>query len=163
MCGPLVLSNSINLQINSNATLKMLPRFANASVTNWPTPTLPPFISGNGVHDVAITGLGTIDGNADFGSTNWWGANLDEKHRPHMVDIGGSSTRILIQGVTLQNTPVFHLVLKGSNIGVTIQNITEIAPGNSPNTDGIDLASTNVLIQNCSIIRPPISSSRIAH
>jgi cytoskeletal protein CcmA (bactofilin family) len=57
----------------------------------------------------------------------------------------------LIQNVTLRNPPKFHLELKGNNANLTIQNITINTPGNSPNTDGMDLASTHVLIQNCSI------------
>ena len=151
LSGPIALSNSIDLQVNSGATLKMLPRFATPTITNWPGPGFP-FISGSALHDIAITGAGTIDGNAGFGSTNWWQSpTLDESQRPHLIDIGGTSTRILIQGVTLQNPPVFHMFLKGNNVSVTVQNITESTPGNSPNTDGMDLASTNVLIQNCSI------------
>jgi polygalacturonase len=148
LCGPIVLFNNINLQVNSDATLKMLPR------ANWPS-TLPPFISGSGVHDVSVTGAGTIDGNAGFGSpgagnTNWW-PFLDTAHRPDFIHFDNASARVLIQGVTLQKTPAFHLMLKGNNVSVTIQNITINTDPNSPNTDGMDLASTNVLVQNCFI------------
>ena len=151
LSGPIVLSSSINLEVDSGATLKMLPRFATASVTNWPSPSLPPFISASGLNDIEISGSGIIDGNAGFGSTNWWQSpTLDESLRPHMIDFSGC-TRVLIQGVTLQNPPVFHMLLKGNNVSVTIQNITENTPGNSPNTDGMDVGSTNVLVQNCFI------------
>jgi polygalacturonase len=143
LSGPIGLSNSVNLQVNAGATLKMLPR------ASWPS-LLPAFISGSGLHDIEISGSGTIDGNAGFGSANWW-PNLDTAHRPDFINFDGSCTRILIQGVTLQNPPAFHLMLKGNNVSVTIQNITINTPGSSPNTDGMDLASTNVLIQNCSI------------
>ncbi|HXI82949.1 MAG TPA: glycosyl hydrolase family 28 protein [Verrucomicrobiae bacterium] len=151
LSGPIILSSSINLEVDSGATLKMLPRFATATVTNWPSPSLPPFISASGLNDIEISGSGTIDGNAGFGSTNWWQSpTLDESLRPHMIDFSGC-TRVLIQGVTLQNPPVFHMLLKGNNVSVTVQNITENTPGNSPNTDGMDVGSTNVLVQNCSI------------
>jgi polygalacturonase len=143
LSGPITMANNINLQVNAGATLKMLPR------ASWPS-LLPPFITGSGLHDVEISGSGTIDGNAGFGSANWW-PNLDTAHRPDFINFDTSTTRILIQGVTLQNPPAFHLMLKGNNVSVTIQNITINTPGNSPNTDGMDLASTNVLIQNCSI------------
>jgi hypothetical protein len=104
------------------------------------------------VHDIEISGAGTIDGNAGFGSTNWWQSpTLPTASRPDMINIQGSSSNILIEGVTLQNPPTFHMVLKGGNLNLTIQNLTVNTPGNSPNTDGMDLASTNVLIQNCSI------------
>ena len=143
LSGPIGLSNNVNLQVNAGATLKMLPR------ASWPS-LLPPFISGSGLHDIEISGAGTIDGNAGFGSANWW-PNLDTAHRPDFIHFDGACTRILIQGVTLQNPPAFHLMLKGNNVSVTIQNITINTPGTSPNTDGMDLASTNVLVQNCFI------------
>jgi polygalacturonase/PKD repeat protein len=141
--GPIVLSSSMNLQVDAGAMLQMLPE------TNWPGTTT--FISANGVHDIEISGGGTIDGHAGFGSTNWWGQGLSTAQRPDMINIQGSSSNILIQGVTLQNPPTFHMVLKGGNVNLTIQNLTVNTPGNSPNTDGMDLASTNVLIRNCSI------------
>jgi polygalacturonase len=142
--GPIVLSNSVNLQVDAGATLQMLPE------PRWPG-SLPTFISANGVHDIEISGAGTIDGHAGFGSTNWWGQNLPTAQRPDFINIQGSSSNILIEGVTLQNPPTFHMVLKGNNLNLTIQNLTINTPGNSPNTDGMDLQSTNVLIQNCSI------------
>ncbi|MGD0057892.1 MAG: glycosyl hydrolase family 28 protein [Verrucomicrobiia bacterium] len=142
--GPITLSSSVNLQVDDGAMLQMLPE------SSWPG-TLPAFISANGVHDIEISGAGTIDGHAGFGSTNWWGQNLSTAQRPDFINIQGSSSNILIEGVTLQNPPTFHMVLKGNNLNLTIQNLTINTPGNSPNTDGMDLQSTNVLIQNCSI------------
>jgi polygalacturonase/PKD repeat protein len=144
LSGPITLSNSVNLQVDSGAMLQMLP------ITRWPGTTT--FISANGVHDIEISGAGTIDGNAGFGSTNWWQSpTLPTASRPDFINIQGSSSNILIQGVTLQNPPTFHMVLKGGNVNLTIQNLTVNTPGGSPNTDGMDLASTNVLIQNCFI------------
>jgi polygalacturonase len=151
MCGPISLSNNINFQVNSGAKIIMLPRFATATVPNWPAPGLP-LIDVSGRHDVAITGSGTIDGNAGFGSTNWWQSpTLDESLRPKIINIHNVSSTILIQGITLQNSPVFHILLKGGNVGITLDGVKWNTPGNSPNTDAMDIASTNVLIQNCII------------
>ena len=151
MSGPIVLPNFINLQVNNGATLKMLPRFATPTVTNWPSPGQP-LIDANGVHDIAITGSGTIDGNAGFGSTNWWQTpTLDESLRPKIINIHNSSSNVLIQAVTLQNSPVFHILMKGGNANLTIDGVTWNTPGNSPNTDGMDIGSTSVLIQNCTV------------
>ncbi|HUI08405.1 MAG TPA: glycosyl hydrolase family 28 protein [Verrucomicrobiae bacterium] len=151
MSGPIVLTDRIDLQIDSNATLKMLPRFATPTITNWPSASQP-LIDIGGHHDVAITGSGTIDGNAGFGSSNWWQSpTLDESARPKLINIHNGSSNILVRGVTLQNSPVFHILCKGGNVGVTIDGVTWSTPGNSPNTDGMDLASTNMLIQNCTI------------
>jgi polygalacturonase/PKD repeat protein len=140
--GPIVLANNINLQIDAGVMLQMLPR------SNWPGTTT--FISANGVHDIEISGGGTIDGNAQFSQTSWWQSpTLPTSSRPDFINIQGSSSNILIQGVTLQNPPTFHMVLKGGNLNLTIQNLTVQTASGSPNTDGMDLASTNVLIQNC--------------
>jgi autotransporter-associated beta strand protein len=96
------------------------------------------------LHDVEINGSGTIDGQG----TNWWFPLASS--RPNMINFSGCSN-VLIQGVTLQNPPTFHIMVKGNNINLTIQGITENTPFDSHNTDGMDLASTNVLIRNCSI------------
>jgi polygalacturonase/PKD repeat protein len=140
LSGPIVLSNSVNLQIDSGAMLQMLPK------TNWPGGgNGVPFITGMGIHDVEISGTGTIDGQ---GGTWWPGCN--DCPRPDFIHFSSQCQRVLIQDVTLQNAPTFHLMLKGGNVSVTIQRITINTPV-SPNTDGMDLGSTNVLIQNCSI------------
>jgi polygalacturonase len=136
LSGPIVLTNNVNLQIDSGAMLQMLPR------SNWPGTSA--FINGSGLHDVEISGSGTIDGQG----TNWWFPLASS--RPNFINLSGC-TRVLIQGVTLQNPPTFHMMLKGKNAGLTIQNLTINTPGDSPNTDGMDLASTNVLVQNCFI------------
>ncbi len=136
LSGPIVLSNNMNLKIDSGAMLQML------TLSNWPGTTA--FISGTTLHDVEISGLGTIDGQG----TNWWFPLASS--RPNFINFSGC-TNVLIQDVTLQNPPTFHLMLKGNNAGITIQGITINTPGDSPNTDGMDLASTNVLIRNCFI------------
>ena len=141
LCGPLVLKNSINLQIDSGATLKMLP------YGTWPGGTSPPdFITGSSLHDIEISGSGTIDGQAT--SSGWW-HSLSTSQRPYMITLS-SCQRILIQNVTLMNAPKMHISIKNKGGNITIQGITINTPA-SPNTDGIDLVGTNCLVQNCSI------------
>jgi autotransporter-associated beta strand protein len=135
--GPISLASGIDLQINSGAMLQMLP------MGSWPNANTS-FITGTSLHDVEISGSGIIDGQG----TNWWFPKA--LNRPDFIHISGS-TRVLIQDVTLQNPPTFHLMLKGGNVGLTIQGITINTPGDSPNTDGMDVASTNVLVRNCFI------------
>jgi polygalacturonase len=145
LAGPFNLTNNINLQIAAGATLKMLPitTFANyvPAGTNY-------FINAKNLHDIQISGDGTIDGQG----TNWWllVGTTNEIPRPAMLNINGSS-RVLIENVTLQNPPGSHLTLKGTCVSVTVQSIIVNTPGDSPNTDAIDLASTNVIIRSCSI------------
>jgi hypothetical protein len=145
LCGPLTLQSKVNIKVDSGATLKMLP------VTAWPNPSTT-FMNGSSIHDVMISGLGTIDGNAHFGSSDWWGplGGSPMSTRPNFIAFTGSSN-ILIQDVTLQNPPTFHIMLKNNNANVTVSNIVINTSGSSPNTDGFDIASTNVLIENSSI------------
>jgi polygalacturonase len=140
LCGPLTLKSKVNLQIDSGATLKMLP------YGTWSGTTA--FINGSGLHDVEISGSGTIDGQG----AAWWAAyNSSGISRPNFIDLNGACARILIQNVTLQNPPTFHIMLKGNNTDITVQGITINTDPSSPNTDGMDIASTNMLIQNCYI------------
>ena len=141
LCGPIALANNVNLQIDGGATLQMLP------YGTWPGTST--FINAVGLHDVEISGSGTIDGQG----ADWWAAYAANHNigRPDFINFSGSCSNVLIQDVTMQNPPTFHMMLKGNNVNLTIRGITINTPGNSPNTDGMDLASTHVLIQNCNI------------
>jgi polygalacturonase len=142
LCGPINFTNNVNLQIDAGANLDMLP------VASWPGGSSPPdFITVNNLHDIEISGSGTIDGQADF--TGWWDGRSTSA-RPYMIMIN-KCQRLLIQNVHLQNPPKMHIAFKSTDGNITIQGITINTPGNSPNTDGIDLIGTNCLVQNCTI------------
>jgi polygalacturonase len=136
LCGPINLARNVNLLIDTNAELQMLPKSAWSGTTT--------FINGATLTDVEISGSGTIDGQ---GSSGWWAAGGS---RPDFIEFEHCK-RVLIQGVTLQNAPTFHIMVHDNNGNLTIQNMTINTPDGTPNTDGIDLASTNVLIRNCYI------------
>ena len=59
-------------------------------------------------------------------------------------------TRVLVTGVTLQNSPMFHLVPQNCT-DVTIRDLHIQAPAKAPNTDGIDPSGWNFLITGCAI------------
>ena len=60
--------------------------------------------------------------------------------------------RVLVQNITLSNSPMFHIAVGGSRAGnTTVRGVTIFAPGNSPNTDACDVSGTNVLVMNCNI------------
>ncbi len=147
LSGPINLASGINLQVDGGAMLQMLPRNATTNglviIPKWPSASTS-FILGASLHDVEISGPGTIDGQG----TNWWFPKAST--RPNFIQFT-SSTRVLIENVTLQNPPTFHIMVKNNNVGLTIDGITINTPASSPNTDGMDLASTNVLVRNCSI------------
>lgn len=107
-------------------------------------------IHGYNLTDVVITGdNGTIDGQGAI----WW--DWFHNHtlnftRPHLVELR-SSTDIVIANLTFLNSPFWNIhPVYSSN--VRIQNVTILAPYDSPNTDGIDPDSCNdVCIEDCYI------------
>ena len=70
-----------------------------------------------------------------------------EKMRTHLVRFTDCE-RVLVQGVTLQNSPKFHFVPQRCR-DITIDGITVRCPWNAQNGDGIDISQCkNVLIVN---------------
>ncbi|HVM60467.1 MAG TPA: glycosyl hydrolase family 28 protein [Verrucomicrobiae bacterium] len=137
LSGPITMASGVNLQIDGGAMLQMLP------MSTWQSNGFgnTTFIYGSSLSDVEISGSGTIDGQG----TNWWYPLASS--RPRFVQFDYCN-RVLIQNVTLQNPPEFHIFLKNSDTNVTIQGITINTPFDSHNTDGFDISSTNVLIRN---------------
>jgi len=127
-----------------------------------------------GQENIAVTGNGTLDGNAD--AENWWGWNrgrpskqvparallqeANHKQTDPKTRIFGEGSflrpnfiqpynckNILISGIRMINSPMWNLnpVLCEN---VTVENVKVIAHG--PNTDGFDPESCkNVLLRNC--------------
>ncbi|HTL66373.1 MAG TPA: pectate lyase [Lacunisphaera sp.] len=115
----------------------------------------PPLLSGRQLHDVALTGPGTIDGNGAM----WWAWSERAARtqpgrlvypRPHLVVFDGCD-RLLVADITLRNSSKFHLVPRRVN-DLTIERVKVRAPSNAPNTDAIDPGpGRNFLIRDCDI------------
>ncbi|MEO7047362.1 MAG: glycosyl hydrolase family 28 protein [Ferruginibacter sp.] len=149
ICGPLQFANNLCLQLDKDAVLKFLP------IDKYPggTTTGTDFISGIKLHDVAITGKGTIDGQ---GSPWWPFAKDNTAKRPRMIALKDCD-KILIEDVTLMNSPKFHIAISGKSSNVTVSGIIVRAPASndpvnpSHNTDACDVAGRDILIKNCDI------------
>jgi polygalacturonase len=150
LAGPFRLASAINLRLDSGAMLKMLP------IDRYPGGTARPdsFISGRGMHDVAISGEGTIDGQG----APWWPLVRSQRgiQRPRMIAISGCD-KLLIEKVHLQNSPMFHIAISGHSTNVTVRDVTIRAPAStdpvnpSHNTDACDVSGSHVLIENCDV------------
>ncbi len=149
LSGPLRFADHINLRVDSGATLRMLP------LDKYPGGTKTPenFISGAGLHDLAISGSGTIDGQG----IPWWPyARIRGARRPRMIALA-SCNRVLIEQVTLTNSPMFHIAINGKSANVTVRGVTIRAnPSSDPvnpghNTDACDVSGKNILIQDCDV------------
>jgi polygalacturonase len=150
VAGPFHLASDIDLQLDAGAMLKMLP------IDKYPGGTSDPdsFISGRGLHDVSITGPGTIDGQG----APWWPLVKTQPgiRRPRMIALSACD-RLLIENVHLQNSPMFHIAISGHSTNVTVRGVTIRAPAStdpvnpSHNTDACDVSGSHVLIENCDV------------
>jgi polygalacturonase/pectin methylesterase-like acyl-CoA thioesterase len=139
LSGPLYLSNSINLQIDVGAMLQMQPYGTFPSNSS--------FICASKLHDIEISGGGTIDGQGAV----WWATNNATSGgitRPKDLFQVTTSTNILVRDVTLQNPPGAHIGFSYVCANVTIDHININTTNPSPNTDGIDCSASNFLIEN---------------
>jgi polygalacturonase len=151
LSAPIILKSNVTLSIAQGVTL--LGSSDPADYQPAKGTSLLPLISATGQSDFAITGSGAIDG----AGAPWWAAvraaaqaGQPEPNRPRLIQFN-SCQRIRVEGVTLLNSPSFHLVPSGCQ-NVVIDHVTIQAPSDSPNTDGIDPgASRNVRISNCLI------------
>jgi polygalacturonase len=148
LCGPLTMKSGLALQLDRGAVLRMLPH------DSYPDKDFPrSFISGSRLHDVEITGSGMIDGQG----IPWWPlARVRGARRPIMISLSGC-TNVLIENVTLTNSPMFHIAIHGHSSDVTVRGVTIRAnPSTDPinpghNTDACDVSGKNVLIENCDV------------
>ncbi|KAL3621604.1 hypothetical protein CASFOL_036516 [Castilleja foliolosa] len=100
------------------------------------------------VDGVSVIG-GTLDGR---GATLWACKKRGDNCTSGATTLGiVKSKNVVITGLTSQNSQMFHIVINGCE-NVKLQNVKILAPGNSPNTDGIHVQlSTGVTIMNSKI------------
>ena len=145
LTGPLTLASSLNLHLSKGATLLISDDREKYPVIKG---RYQDSLTANSAHDLEISGDGTIDGQGGA----WWDAfrtNRSMTHRPYLIKLS-DCTRVLVHGVSLCNSPMFHLVPQNCT-DVTIRGITIRSPANAPNTDGIDPSGWNFLIADCVI------------
>jgi polygalacturonase len=114
-----------------------------------------PLISSPGrLDNFVLSGEGTIDGSGEV----WWqhvnkptyfkAGNL-LLPRPRLVAI--TAKNMAVRGITLTNSPTFHLVPTGCE-SLLIEDIHIIAPEHAPNTDAIDPSGCkNIVIRKCTL------------
>jgi polygalacturonase len=165
LTAPFALCSQLELHLDAGAVIQAPDTFAalglpdpatlhsqaEASAIKPPSP----LITGKNLHDVALTGSGTIDGSG----AHWWAwseraarANPGRLvlRRPHLIVIT-KCERLLVADLTLRNSAMFHLVPKDIT-DLTIERIKVRAPFNAPNTDAIDPGPvTNAWIHHCDI------------
>ncbi len=158
LTGPFDLASKMELRVEGGATLLANPDTAvyteSAFRENPGEGTI--WIGGKDLHDVAITGLGVIDGNG----FEFMGKELEDSYellpfnvkdpRPHVLTLVNVHN-LRIENVTFRHSAYWTVHLIGCNdgviTGVTIDNSLKIR-----NSDGIDLDhSKNIRISDCHI------------
>ncbi|MGD0389077.1 MAG: glycoside hydrolase family 28 protein [Tepidisphaeraceae bacterium] len=153
LTAPFALASNLNLHLEGGSTLLLSDNPDDFDLNKGQYESCITLKNG---HDVAITGSGTIDGQG----AKWWRKFVPPKNsdpfvwewiprRPRLIELS-RCTRVLVQGITLTNSPMFHLVPAQCR-DVTIDGIHILAPAFSPNTDGIDPSGINIEIQACTI------------
>jgi polygalacturonase len=175
--GSIRLKSRVNLHLSEGAVLKFSTdpkQYVPVVFTRWEGTELmnySPFIYAFEEQDVAITGSGTLDGQAD--ATHWWDwTRTAASARRKLVDFGSNGTpvservfgegsylrpnfiqpyrcrNVLVEGITIRNSPMWeiHPVL---STNITVRGVTIESHG--PNNDGCNPESCrDVLIENCS-------------
>ncbi|HEX4121063.1 MAG TPA: glycosyl hydrolase family 28 protein [Verrucomicrobiae bacterium] len=147
LSGPIEMASQINLRLHG--TLRMLPLDKYPGGTHNPAS----FISGVHLHDIAISGSGSIDGQ---GSPWWPYAKTRGARRPRMIAFS-SCERVLIENVTLSNSPMFHIAISSRSSDVTVRGVTIRAPSSTDpinpnhNTDACDVSGKHILIRDCDV------------
>ena len=153
LSAPIVLKSNITLNLDKGATLLGSADHGDyPPKTEFREPGLQSLVSATNASNVTITGDGVIDGTG----TTWWamartvkdaGVMGSDHPRPRLV-VFDHCKHVVVEGVTIQNSPMWQLVLYYSD-DVTIRNVKVLAPANSPNTDAIDpFSSSNVRIDH---------------
>ncbi|KAK1379075.1 Exopolygalacturonase [Heracleum sosnowskyi] len=111
-----------------------------------------PWINFKHVDSLVVEGTGTVDGQ---GASVWrtYGCQHNPKDcQPLPISMGFNFvTNTKIRNLHMINSKGVHLKIFSSQ-NVTISGVKITAPGNSPNTDGINISkSQNIKVQDCNI------------
>lgn len=149
LSGPLTLGSGDTFEVAKGATL--LGTADHAAYRDGGGRTVVPLLSAHDASDITLTGEGTIDGQGQ----SWWKEFRAAKAagrdmlRPKMIVLT-DVTNLKVSQLTLQNSPMFHLVPQQSH-KVVVEGVTIRAPEDSPNTDGIDPSGRDMLFQHLNI------------
>ena len=173
--GSVIMKSNVNLHFEDGARLTfsgVLEDFLPAVLTRWEGVEVfghSPMVYGYGLHNIAITGNGVIDGRGSYGikqlkkeqdyeQHSLWDMGTDgvpvyervfgEGHilRPAMVELMGCS-RILLEDVELTDCTFWswHLI---ACTNATLRRVS--VDSSNPNNDGVDPeSSSDILIEDC--------------
>jgi polygalacturonase len=147
LSGPFTLGSRIKFQLDSGATLLMLPYgsypMGGKARLGHKHSQPPSFITVNDAHDIEFAGPGKIDGQG----APWW-KQIRIESRPLAVHLD-SCQRVYVHNWNSVNPPMKHLFFDGYNSDITIEDVTNVASYPSPNTDCLNLQGVRCLVRDC--------------
>ena len=167
LTGPLVLRNGVTLVVDAHTVLagSRDPRVydltpGSCGIVSEKGHGCKPLISGEGLENSGIMGMGSIDGRGGARLLGQDGTWWDLAHEAKVTDRAQSvpwlivlrkSRNITLYNITLRNSPGYHVAANEID-GLTAWGVKIMTPRTARNTDGIDPgASRNVTIAYCSI------------
>lgn len=171
--GPLQLKSHVTLHLAAGSVLKSTANPSDFTPAFISQPLRPheAFIIASHVSDIGLTGPGTIDGQGQHG---WWPLASEARdhlkqgdsqwfsqHWPGIPAANGMPRPWLIEFDHVQqarinqlrviNSPMWNVVLRNSqNIAMTNSSVTN--PPDSPNTDGVDIVSSqNITLRHLTL------------
>ena len=159
-CGTLHMRSDVSLHIGPGALLEGAPDAGAYARDCLRRKTGNPeakhaegaLLYGENVHNVAIFGEGTIDGNgAAFWTPSAGSHYLPADSRPHAIVQFVNSSRIRLGDLELRNAPCYTVWLLGCE-SVRMSGLRLRNPMHGPNTDGLDIdCCSRVTIRDCDI------------
>lgn len=167
LSGPLELKSGVDLYLPAETVLKAAPstlltgdQAFRPAFIGAPSTHGEALIRASGVHDIAITGSGRIDGSGaewwpaarevraklKAGDTDWFAKTYPKippangMPRPWLVEFSHVSNA-RIGAVQITDAPMWTVVLRDSR-KITVDGTKIASPADAPNTDGIDVVSS---------------------
>ncbi|XP_052185176.1 probable polygalacturonase At3g15720 [Diospyros lotus] len=133
---------------SSSITIKVYGKLVAPHIDSWPSQSSKNWLIFLDVNGLIVNGTGQFDGQG----AAWWDRFRKEPdiERPTALQFVNCDN-LQLSGLTHINSPRNHISVVGCN-GSTFSNLHITAPGDSPNTDGIDISkSSNLKIYDCII------------
>ncbi|MDR2804770.1 MAG: hypothetical protein LBB85_03885, partial [Dysgonamonadaceae bacterium] len=157
--GTLYMKDNVTLYISENATLKGSPSFADypdnqVKYTNSFSHSGKLFgnkalIFGENLHNISITGKGTIDGSGDSPEFQLGNdSHPQSRQRPSVICFIKCNS-VKVEGLRMQNSAYWMQNYIGCNT-LTLRNLNVYNHSNY-NQDAMDIDASNVLVENCII------------
>ena len=143
--GPLLLPSHTPLAVDGRLTARDRAKWGSGGV--GPHKSVVDFLTSKHSVNLTLTGAGVIDGQG----AQWW-PKLVPVARPKLL-LFWNASHVLLERLTFLNPPFYAVDIGGGGHGYVVRGVKVRAPNfqTAPNTDGIDIAATDVLVQDCDI------------